>query len=176
MNVCIFRLVFHEHVSGWGKGLSEGGVAALLGDGDEVVSGAVGAAWGPRGCHTVAGIVPFRDSLEDPARGHQCIAGGHSGGRRPPRWLRRESGRRSGALACPVVALCSRPRSRCTRLVCSPCFHRADRGARAPVPSCAPKRGQSLGLPCQASLSAGWGWALLSAMCPVCWYLDHLPL
>lgn len=93
MNVCIFRLVFHEHVSGWGKGLGEGGVAALLGDGDEVVSGAVGAAWGPRGCHTVAGTVPFRDSLEDPARGHQRIAGGHSGGRRPPRWLRRESGR-----------------------------------------------------------------------------------
>lgn len=62
------------------------GVASLPSDWDEVESGAVGTAWGPRGFHIVAGIVPFWDSLKNPARGCQRTASG-----RPQSRLRRES-------------------------------------------------------------------------------------
>lgn len=39
-----------------------------------------------------------------------------------------------------------------------------------------PRKGQSLGLPCQAALSAGWGRTLLSAACPVPRVLVPRPL
>lgn len=133
----------------------------------------MGTAWGPRGLHALAGIVPFCDSLKDSARGRSAqgasppqgrpagnVGRGQTRGLWPVQWWPcvpvPDPGARDGWAV--GVFLLSRPRSS---------------GPSRPV---SPKKGQSLGLPCQAALSAGWGRTLLSAACPVPRVLVPRPL
>lgn len=169
-----------------GRGLVRMGVASLPSDWDEVESGAVGTAWGPRGFHIVAGIVSFWDSLKNPARGCQRTA---SGSLPTEPALQGEhvecrlGSWRSGALMRPGAAVVSsggpvllsliqvystgvqpvlplsRPRSLCT------------------CPILSPQEGL-VTWPSMPSFPPSWLGTdpFVSATCPVSWYLDHLPL
>lgn len=179
-----FRLVSQEHVRDWGTGLvtTESLLPAACAW-DEVASRAVCTAWRPRGFSTAASIFPFWLQVSHKDHSQRLPMVGVAACAQP--WLWRENRLSPNLRSWHLVALirvskgCSQacvawwprvpspapgePKDWC---VASAATEQTEEpGLLSPL--VLPKKGQSLDLPCHASLSAGRGRTPLSAMCPL---------